>query len=269
MYLLYVDASGDPGWPLPEGKSKTKWYVLAGLCLDESRWKSAHQVSRRLISKYFSFPYPKPRELRYSSLRAGHGPYEHLTPERRAQLTDEVFATLGGLDPTLFAVAVNKERHRAKYKERAYPPDSWAMRLLLPRFHKFLDRKDAFGAVMMDAEERRKEGRLWRTVEIGRENGIVIPTGPSSGYQRTNTKLERVVENVMFLKSDTSDLIQLADFCCGAVWAHFEKGDASRFKQIYPMMDRVDEIVYGFKVWPVPVKGDPTTGDFDYSDWLK
>ncbi|MEI2763321.1 hypothetical protein [Methanothrix soehngenii] len=34
MYTLYLDASGDPGWCPPDGKSNTAWYVLGGLILE-------------------------------------------------------------------------------------------------------------------------------------------------------------------------------------------------------------------------------------------
>jgi hypothetical protein len=249
VYLLYLDASGDPGWPRPDGKSSNKWYVLAGLCLDESRWSSARNVARKLVEKYFSSPLPPSRELRYSALLAGAPPYDRLSPTDRERLTDEVFATLTALDPVLFGIAIDKAGHRQKYRERAIPPDSWAMQLLCPRFHKFLERKDGLGVLMMDAEERRKEGRLWKTVERGREEGIVIRAGPLA-YPRTNTKLERLVENVLFLRSDSSDLIQIADCCSGAIWRNFELSESSRFTQIKPLFDHVGDTMYGLKTWP-------------------
>ncbi len=102
---------------------------------------------------------------------------------------------------------------------------------------------------MMDAEERRKEGRLWKTVERGREEGIVIRAGPLA-YPRTNTKLERLVENVLFLRSDSSDLIQIADCCSGAIWRNFELSESSRFTQIKPLFDHVGDTMYGLKTWP-------------------
>lgn len=257
MYLLYLDASGDPGWPpitapgleALGGKSSNRWYVLAGLCLDDTRWNAARDVARRLVEKYFAPPLPPSRELRYSSLLSGAAPYSKLSPADRSRLADEVFATLSGLNPVLFGIAIDKQRHRELHGGRAFSPDSWAIQLLCPRFHKFLERQKAFGVFMMDAEEKRKESRLWKTIEAGREDGIVLP-GPSSPFRRTNTKLERLVENVLFLRSDTSDLIQFADCCSGAIWRHFELADSGRFKQIEPLFDRVGTSVYGLKVWP-------------------
>lgn len=250
MYFLYLDASGDPGWPPPGGKSKTNWYVLAGLCLEESKWIPARTAAKKVVEKYFPTPTPPPRELRYSSLRAGQKPYDTLTAANRGALADGVFAALRGLEPVIFAIAIDKRAHQARSGTRAFPPDSWAIQLLCPRFHRFLERKQAYGALMMDAEERRKDGRLWTTVERGRKSGIVIPAGPASPFVRSNTTLDRFVENVLFLKSDDSHLIQFADFCSGAVWTHFELGDSARFNELSPFFDGVGSTVYGLKKWP-------------------
>lgn len=232
------------------GKSSNRWYVLAGLCLDDSRWNPARDVARHIVGKYFNAPLPPSRELRYSSLLSGAPPYDRLSPADRIRLADEVFATLAVLNPVLFGVAVDKRAHRLKYGARALRPDSWAIQLLCPRFHKFLDRQNGLGVLMMDSEERRKESRLWKAVELGREGGIVIPSGPLAPYTRSNTKLERLVENVLFLKSDSSDLIQIADCCSGAIWRHVELGDSARFNQIQPLFDHVGTTVYGLKTWP-------------------
>jgi Protein of unknown function (DUF3800) len=249
MYLLYLDASGDPGWIPPDGRSPTRWYVLAGLCLEESKWGTAKATAAHLAEKYFRLPLPRPRELRYSSLRGGVKPYDKLDSAARVELMDDVFAALTGLGPVLFGVAVDKGAHRAAYGSGAFDPDSWSLRLLLPRFHKFLERQNTFGAIMMDSEERRKEGRLWKTVEAGREDGIVLPATAPSPYARTSTKLERLVENVLFLRSESSYMIQFADFCAGAIWTHFERGDSDRFKQLVPLFDHVGPTNYGLKVW--------------------
>jgi hypothetical protein len=107
LYLLYLDASGDPGWPPPDGKSRTSWYVLAGLCLEESKWNPARAHATEIVERYFPPPTPPPRELRYSSLRAGARPYDSLTPANRVRLADDVFDAIRQLNPVLFAIAID------------------------------------------------------------------------------------------------------------------------------------------------------------------
>jgi len=246
VYLLYLDASGDPGWPPPEGTSRRKWYVLSGICLGEEKWGAAREAAQQLVRKYFFDPTPPPRELRYSSLIGAYPPYNKLASEARKALADSVFGLVKEFDPVLFGVAINKGAHRAKYGEKAFPPHVWALQLLLPRFHKFLDRVQGYGAIMLDTEGPQKDNLLKEMVERGRRNGVVAP----SRLPLTNTTLPRLVENPLFLKSHESYLIQLADFCSHAIWTHVEYGRSNRFHEIEPLFDHVGGVVYGFKIWP-------------------
>ena len=110
-YSIWTRAETPAGLGLT-GRARTNGTVLAGLCLDESRWSSARNVARKLVEKYFSSPLPPSRELRYSALLAGAPPYDRLSPTDRERLTDEVFATLTALDPVLFGIAIDKAGHR-------------------------------------------------------------------------------------------------------------------------------------------------------------
>lgn len=42
MYLMYVDESGDPGVPSPNGNSPTRFFCLTGLVVHELSWSSTH-----------------------------------------------------------------------------------------------------------------------------------------------------------------------------------------------------------------------------------
>src|SRR6266705_1172975 len=102
MFLLYLDASGDPGWPPPIGKSANQYYVLGGLALEERAWSEADSKSKSVIAKHFPFGSPLPRELRYTSLIAGAPPFHRLKRIERKRLADEVFDLIASLEPTLF-----------------------------------------------------------------------------------------------------------------------------------------------------------------------
>jgi len=248
MHFLYLDASGDPGWCPPVGKSSTKWYVLLGLSLEESVWEKAHQKTKEIVNAHLPILLTNLRELKYSSLLAGAPPYDQMTPLQRRNMGDDLFALILDLKPVLFAAAIQKEKHRALYGANALSPSTWALQLIAPRFHKYLLRIDARGIFIMDAEETKKNGKLKELIQTAREHGIVLKSSFHPFF--TDTKLPRIIESVLFEDSRESPGLQLADFCCHAVWKNFERSMSQRFNQIYPLFDNHNGVVYGLKVWP-------------------
>jgi len=83
MHLLFVDESGDPGWCPPNGDSKTTWFVIGGLSIEETKWKIANKKINEIIKKYFPRSSLKCRELRYTTLIAGAPPYRELEPIKK------------------------------------------------------------------------------------------------------------------------------------------------------------------------------------------
>jgi hypothetical protein len=249
MQLLYLDASGDPGWCPPVGKSRTEWYILAGLSLNEEKWTVAHKSVDSLMQKYFGSRNISCRELRYSSLISASPPYDTLTDLERKSLADETFSLIRGLSPVLFASAIDKKAHRGKYGTNAIAPKIWALQLVAPRFDKFLARTGVKGIMIMDAEETRKDKKLRELVQEARKIGIVLQSSILPDPFRTDTKLPNLVESVMFVNSEDSPLIQLVDFCAHAIWNHFERKLSNRYNEIYHLFDAVGGTVYGLKVW--------------------
>jgi len=232
-----LDASGDPGWPQPHGKSSTEWYVLGGLSFEEQLWDQANASVEQVLSRYF----PSQRlgkELRYTRLHAGAPPYDQLTQAQRKQLADDVFNLVLNLKPVLFAVAINKSQHKNRYADRTILPDVLALRFIAPRFHKYLERIKGRGIFVMDEEERQREKRMRQLIAESKEYGIMLKS-PLRPFL-IDTRLPRIVEGIMFVSSKDSPAMQLADFCTHSVWLHFEEGKTSRFKGE----------TYGLKTWP-------------------
>lgn len=246
LHFLYLDASGDSGWCPPHGKSATKWYVLLGLALEESVWITTHEKVKALVGKYLPGVPFNARELRYSQLIAGAPPYDKLSGREKKALSDEVFELLIELKPALFAAAIDKTAHKSRYGYYAIAPNVWALQLIAPRFHKYLVRNDARGIFVMDAEERRKDAKLKELIQNAREQGVVLT---STNPLLTNTKLPRIVESVIFVNSDESPAIQLADFASHAIWRHYERKQSDRFNQIRKLFDADLGVEYGLKVW--------------------
>jgi hypothetical protein len=251
-YSLYLDASGDPGWPPPFGKSQIKFYVMAGLALTPEQDHKAHIETDRILNKYI----PSARwasladkyELHYHSLIRGKGIYSKLQRLELKAMADEVFDFLLDLKPVLFATVVDKVKQKLKYGPGAYKPRRLAVRATIHRFCMFLDREKGVGSVIMDEEDYRKDKEIQEMVHRFRTFGITIR---GIRYQPLKESwLERVLNAINFTPSEMSPGIQLADFCSRSTWQHFERGKSNRFNQLSPLWDREQNRVYEPSVVP-------------------
>lgn len=242
-FTMYIDASGDPGWPPPYGKSQNNYYVLVGIAMPPEADHKAH-VKVQEISEIF---FGKWEELKYTNLIFGKGPYKHLSDEQRKKLADSVFDLILELRPTLFATIVDKTKMKCRYGSAAINPMMYALRALVGRFSKFLQRKKALGTLVMDSEEHRKNKQLRSMIYSARRYGIGI-----SGlfYQPPLDKLERLLNTISFTPSEMCPGIQLADFCAHSIFLCFERNKCRRFKQIEPLFDRSNNTIWEPSIVP-------------------
>jgi len=249
MHLLYLDESGDPGWPKPFGRSRTNWFVLAGLSLEDTQWKTVNEKYVKIVRKYFG-RLCTDFDLKFSALASKRAvpPYDQLTGIQKLGLSNDIFDLVLTAKPVLFAIVVDKLKHKLQYGDNAHWPKILAFRFIAPRFHKFLERIDSYGIFVMDEEERKSDKKLKGLVRHAKEAGIVLQT-PFDPF-RTDTHLKRIVESVLFVPSEDSPGIPLADFCSHAIWIHFERNLSKRFNQIKQLFDSHDGNVYGLKTWP-------------------
>jgi hypothetical protein len=255
MHFLYLDASGDPGWPPPYGKSRTKWYVLAGLSLVENRWSSIHDQIKSQLESSLGFTLGDFRKLRLTTILSRAPPYDQMDKNEVESFVEAIFDVLIRNKPRLFAAAVNKRAHYEKYKLPIHPPSTralpahlWALQLIAPRFHKYLDRIDALGIFVMDTEERTRQRQLQKLIVDARDSGIVLKSPFKPGL--TDTNLPRLIESVLFVDSQVSLGVLLADFCSHAIWRKLEKGQDRWHRKILQLFDEYQGRVYGYKQWP-------------------
>ena len=237
-YTLYLDGSGDPGFPPPWGKSRSKHYILAGVALTPLQDHSVHTQVFGLLEKHFGKDYFGTTELHYSDVIGGYGLFKGMPELERKEIADSVFTTLLGIKPVLFATVIEKGRLKTKYGRWAENPTSLAVRATADRFDKFIQRNGAIGGLHMDEEEIRKDGNLRGIIHRARTSGIKL------SVWKNDSKLSRFLNAIAFSPSQTSPGIQLADFVSHTCWMHFTYGKSDRFTQIAPLWDRT-----GGRVW--------------------
>ncbi len=234
---LYLDESGDRGRRPPQDNSTTKDLVIGGTALDPGADNRAQQLVEDLVRRYLGSP-PAGRsyELRFSSLLSRRGVYRQLTRQQAESMTDEVIGLLLDLKPILFASVVDKERHQARYGVNAVDPKRLALRGIVHRFNLTLERIDAYGAVVMDEEEYRKDADLRAMIHRARTLGLSM-RGMLYDPQYAS-KPSRINGPITFSPSEMSSGIQLADVCASIVWKKYEKRRDDLFNQVEPLFDR-------------------------------
>lgn len=230
-----MDASGDPGWPKPFGKSPLRYYVMGGIALTPQADHIAHVEIDRILKKYIPekqkrlYP-PEKYELHYHPLASGRGIYSHLSHPQRLAMANEVFTLIDSLDPVLFASVVDKLRMKTKHGTKAFNPSRYALRATIDRYCMYLERVNEVGAVYLDEEEYKKDKKLRQMVHEFRTTGTAI-RGLYYQPSRIN-HLERILNAISFTPSEMSPGIQLADFVGRTTWLHFERNKSRRFTQL-------------------------------------
>lgn len=244
FFNIYLDAAGDPGWPHPFGKSVTKHYILAGLALTPQQELEVRRETDRIKTKYGLYEV----ELKYRPLIYGDDSYKSLTDQQRKSIADEIFDLISKTKPVLFATVVKKMELKIKHGANAIYPKEYALRATVGRISKFLIREDAVSpSIIMDEEEYRKDKVLQRVVHHARRAGIQMA---GWGYQPLPDRLDRFLNVITFLPSETSPSIQLVDFCVHSIFKHFERAKSKRYLQLEPLFDRSNGRVWEPSIVP-------------------
>jgi hypothetical protein len=247
---LYLDSTGESGWNPPYGKSKNRYYTVAGLAITPESNLEAYREVDKILRKYIPrSEWDSPIfELCYHHLIRGKGIYRTLPHLQRKAMADEVFDLILGLKPILFATVINKLALKRRYGVNAFDPKLLAMRATIHRFAMSLNREKAVGTVIMDEEEYRKDHLIQEMVKTFKKNGIIIR---GYNYQpRYIEKIDRIIDTISFTASNESSGIQLADFCARTTWQHFERNKSDRFQQLDSLWDRDGDNKYEPSVFP-------------------
>jgi hypothetical protein len=240
MYLLYLDGSGDPAWVPPHGKSTATHYILAGVCIRDTEWLACNEKVHSVLTSYFGKSIPKDRELHRSFLLYGKEPFNNLSEADRRSLDNDVFQAIEEIKPTLFAASIDKAALKNKYGDNAIKPDHLALRFLSFGFNMFLSRKKEHGIIIMDECEAKKDGNLKDLICDAHENGFPLRQASMRPVARSQTKLNWIVESVMFTPSKDCHLVQLSDFLANAMFANYVRKEPERFKQLRQYFDHDD-----------------------------
>lgn len=242
MHMMFVDESGDPGYPKDGNWAKwhgSKVYTRLGLIIHGWKWKS---WNGRLVSFKFNRGLLWDAEIKASHLRRGQGAFVGWDEARREQFLRDLSSLIGlNRDFALIGVAIDKTKVDTTQKDRLVRPDVRSLELLLERYNQFLHgQQDKAGIVVLDP-----------TKDVSDDNLRYFQSFLQT--QSPNLKPLHIVEGTFFAKSHTSNMIQLADFCCNVFFREVTRQDQSaEWEAIRPRFWKASGRVLGngIKHWP-------------------
>lgn len=217
MHLMYVDESGDCGYPasggFPPNGGPTRLFVRGGVIVHGWRWM---RIQDSMANFKTSHRLKWDAEIKATHLRAGKGAFAHWSPkDRRTFLLDLLDSVGREIDISILVVVIDKESVDRQQRERFTNPAVRSLELLLEHYNQFLaEQKDKTGIVILDPVESSNDENLRYF-----QNYLL----------RFSDHLDprRIVEGTLFMPSHTSNLLQLADVCTNVAYRHYARPDGN------------------------------------------
>ncbi len=280
MHFCYIDESGVPDIP-----GNTSHYVLAGLCIPVDRWKSCERDISKVKQKYnlsdaeihtgwILWPYleqskiagfeqldyharryevskyrntellrlqktnPKQYRRTKKNYRATQD-YVHLTFTERQSFIQEVTRVISSWHfARLFAECLDKIHFNPAATR--YSVDEQTFDQVVSRFEQYLQiyskTRDTtmFGLLIHDNNDTVKK----RHTEM------------MKGFHRGGTlwtSITNIIETPMFVDSQLTSMVQIADVCSYSLRRYVEKGETVLFDEIIKIADRKDNRIVGVR----------------------
>ena len=279
MYLCYLDESGTSSIP-----GNTSHFVLAGLSIPIWHWKGCDRdvaaIKQRfglkeaelhtawLLRKYIeqtkisSFAsktwterraevekYRRGELLRlqnagnsraYRQAKKNYGKtkdYVHLTYEERKDFIHQVASCVSAWGfARLFAECIDKVHFDPARSQQGV--DGQAFEQVVSRFERYLQLagqpQQSYGVLIHDNNET-----------VARKHTVMMREFHRRGTLWTN--VDNIIETPLFVDSQLTSMVQVADLCAYAIRRFLENGEADVFDLVFERADRKDGIVVGIR----------------------
>jgi hypothetical protein len=281
MYLCYIDESGTPDIP-----GNTSHYILAGVSIPVQFWKDCDKnieaIKQRYelsgkeihvawilrsypeqnrISDFEKLDYQQRRyqanALRNSELlrlqRAGKpslykqtrknyqktDDYIHLSNNERKNLIRDVANALADWGfARLFAECINKIHFDPSRTSKTI--DEQAFEQVVSRFEQYLQvtgvssPQKNFGLLIHDNNET-----------VAKKHTLLMKKFHEGGTLWTN--LKNIIETPLFVNSELTEMVQVADLCAYALRRYLENGESELFDLVFQRADRKGSMVVGVR----------------------
>jgi len=233
MYLLFMDESGSITIPgVGNNRSvepKTRYFTLGGIILHASQW---HAAQKALAEAKDAFGIPRNVEIKWRDVVRCAGPFTGRTETECLAFVSDLVSRLTKLEDPPAGIAVTIDKVKGQ-QEKPYYQDhndtyNLALRFMLQRFANFLHfdskHKTDKGLVVADKRTDAQDDLLRSHFDLLVAGGELY-----SGAMAVRAVLprfedriamqfrDRVVESLVFQRSDKSVGLQLADLVAGPI----------------------------------------------------
>lgn len=247
MYLCYIDETGnrDPRLRIPRRDGteiEGDWlYVLTALCIFEQRWhtlekpinRHKHALMEHIRNEtgvvlQLADCEVKSNWIRQPRERAKHPFLSHLLEAEITALVDVFYRQLAATNAQIFAILVDKRHLAAGMTQHDIHLRSWERMLeLIENFMRARHHKHQ--AIMINDDVSRQTNRM-----LAMSHAQLLDSGT-----RRDTWLRHICEMPMFVRSELSAGVQLADLCSYNIYRAFKSGTLS-----YPFFQRIAPAIW-------------------------
>lgn len=275
MHLCYIDESGTSDIP-----GNTSHFVLAGLSIPDGYWKQ-HDRQVEAIKRVYGLggaeihvawlmrPYPEQKGIpqfatlsrparrqqvesarkaellrlqrvninQYRQTRKNYkktDSYIHLTSDERRQLVNDLATLISQWGTArLFAECIDKV-HFDPVRART-SIDAQAFEQIVSRFEQYLQNiQEDFGLLIHDNNET-----------VAKKHTEMMKQFFQKGTLWTS--VEHIIETPMFVDSQLTGMIQLADICSYALRRYLENNESELFDLVFQRADRINATTVGVR----------------------
>ena len=231
MHILYIDGSGSSSNP------KEKHFILAGVAVFE---RTVFHAIKALDDVVDSFDLGQPSseiEIHGNPMLQGKGEWRSVPRHRRIEMMRKALGVLAGAAKTAraFGVVVDKQSIAPR------DPVEYAFEEICNRFNLFLSRN-------FKSRGGRDEDKQKGLVVMDESNYEQPLQALAREFRIRGTRwghLRNMAEVPLFVDSQASRLVQLADLLAFALWRRYEKNDATFFDPIISKFDADGGVIHG------------------------
>lgn len=260
MYLFYIDESGtrdpDVGTARLGGLAKDWLYVLTAIGIFEHRWKDFYRAivgrKRDLLARIkaehgteleLNSTEIKSNWIRIAYERARHPFLSRLTAVEIRELVDVYYEQLDDLRAPVISVVVDKRLLRPPVDAAWLHAKAWE--LLCERVQLFMSHEYPEHTALMVADDMGRRPNCGLAMQHAR----FLETGTAGG-----SYLQHVIELPLFVRSELSEGVQLADLCGYSTYRAFRDENLaySYFQPVFQRLYRrgVEGHIDGLKIFP-------------------
>jgi len=257
MYFFYIDETGnlDPRLEIPRKDGTCQQgdhiYVLTAVSLFERQWhgfdKTLNRFKQRIGRKVYSRNGMrldladceiKSNWIRHPKARANSPFLAHLTNEELTGLAGMFYRQLDHHNMDIFSVIIDKRHLRDYFDQEKLQRKAWE--LMLEQVERYMRARHPKHQGLMVNDDVSKQANR----SLAMKHAYLLDQGTSQ-----DTWLKHICEMPMFVRSELSNGIQLADLCSYNIYRAFKHEDLSYpfFQQIAPhIWSRSNPVIHPF-----------------------